>query len=150
MSRALMRELYGQLKDNGMLEYGAEIPRDLLLELLAIEVPQTATRDEWARLELQEMSAVDYVRNLLLDQGKYLERTRSGYRVALPSENMAQVDNYMSAADKKIRRGQRLLRSTPEQYVTERKDESARLHLRQREDNSRRPNVGRTTPAEAR
>lgn len=144
-----MRDFFAALRAKKMTDYGAEIPRTFLLETLGIEEPQIATREEWQRLELQEMAVVDYVRNLLIDQGKYLERTRSGYRIALPSENMAQVDAYMSAADKKIRRGQRLLRATPEPYVREDHARGARLLLRESASGTR-PVVGKTTPANAR
>jgi hypothetical protein len=56
---------------------------------------------------------VDYVRKILLREGKYLAQTKGNYRILLPSENAAQVESYMSSADKKLKRALILSKNTP-------------------------------------
>lgn len=65
------------------------------------------------QIALRELTAVDFIRTLLLREGKYLAGDKGGYKILLPSENRAQVDAYMSQADRKLRRAQTLLRNTP-------------------------------------
>ncbi len=111
--RDLMRGLMAGLDDRGLTEYGSVIPSELVHELLQIEVPTYASKSVFDRLAMIELAAIDYCRNVLLGHGKYLCGTRSGYRILLPSENKAQVDNYMGSADRKLSRALKLSRNTP-------------------------------------
>lgn len=110
------RELYAELSARGLTEYGAVIESSVVHAILGLDFPAVGTKAEFDRLSLMELAAVDYVRNLLLGQGKYLMGTTTGYRVLLPSENAGQIDLYISAADKKLARALKLSRSTPDQY----------------------------------
>lgn len=112
-NRALHRDLYDYLKAEGLLEYGSVIPSSIVHEFLGLEVPAIGTKAQFDRLSLLELAAVDYVRNILLNSGKYLTGTPSGYRILLPSENAAQVEQYISSADKKLIRALKLCRNTP-------------------------------------
>ena len=114
-NREVHKEFYSALQDMGMLEYGAVIPTPTVHELLEIEMTASAPKAVYDRLALFELAAIDYVRNMLLGQGKYLTGTSTGYRVLLPSENALQVDNYMEQADRKLSRALKLSRNTPQE-----------------------------------
>jgi len=105
--------LMSELSELQLLEFGSVITRDLVHRLLGIEMPSYAAKEVYDRLAMIELSAIDYCRNILLGQGKYLAGTPAGYRVLLPSENKAQIDSYISSADKKLSRALKLSRNTP-------------------------------------
>lgn len=111
--RDVQRELYAELDERGLLEYGSVIESSVVHAALGIEMPTMASKAEFDRLALIELSAIDYVRNILLGQGKYLTGTDAGYRILLPSENSAQVEQYISSADKKLTRALKLFRNSP-------------------------------------
>lgn len=111
--RDVQRELYAELDARGLLEYGSVIESSVVHSALGIDMPTMASKSEFDRLALIELSAIDYVRNILLGQGKYLTGTDAGYRILLPSENSAQVEQYISSADKKLTRALKLFRNSP-------------------------------------
>lgn len=125
------RELYTQLRDLGLLEYGEFIPSAAVHELLGIQMPTTATKEVFDAIALKELNAIDYVRNMLLSEGKYISGTAGGYRILLPSENQAQVELYMKAADRKLKRAGKLSRNTPKEVVQNITQTSARAFLKQ-------------------
>lgn len=110
--RDLHRDLLRVLGEQGMLDYGASIPRSLVHEVLGIQMPEVASKSTYDRLALVELSAIDYVRNALIEQGRYIAGTPTGYRILLPSENAIQVENYMDSADRKLSRALKLSRCT--------------------------------------
>lgn len=112
-NRETHRDLYDYLKTEGLLEYGSVITSEIVHSVLGIEVPNVGTKAQFDRIALIELAAIDYVRNMLLNSGKYLTGTPSGYRILLPSENAAQVEQYISSADKKLNRALKLCRNTP-------------------------------------
>lgn len=112
-NRETHRDLYDYLRTEGLLEYGSVISSSLVHDLLRLEVPNVGTKAQFDRIALIELAAMDYVRNILLNSGKYLTGTPSGYRILLPSENAAQVEQYISSADKKLNRALKLCRNTP-------------------------------------
>jgi hypothetical protein len=124
------KSLYESLSSLGLFEYGSDIPREAVHEILQIEMPAQATKEEFDQLALIELSAIDYCRNILLGHGKYLAGTRSGYRVLLPSENKAQIDSYILSADKKLNRALKLSRSSPAGTI-EPSQLEARVHFKQ-------------------
>ena len=67
---------------------------------------------------------------LLLREGKYLAGDKDGYKILLPSENRAQVDAYMSQADRKLRRAQTLLRNTPSHTRKQADQTQARIMMK--------------------
>ena len=107
------KSLYEALNANGLLEYGSFIPGDVVRELLDIEMPETGTRKQFAAVALVELSAIDDVRELLLNEGKYIAGTADGYRILTPGENSGQIDRYLSNAQNKIRRARKLERTAP-------------------------------------
>lgn len=109
----MSKDLYSKLKDAGLLEYGSHIEGDLVRQMIGIRYPEMATKKVYDDLALQELGAMDYVRSILLNEGKYITSAGGDYRVLLPSENKAQVERYMSSADRKLRRAGKLSRNTP-------------------------------------
>ena len=113
MSRREGRELLAELESGNFIDYGVFIPVEFVRECLDLEYPETATKKEFDQLALKEMAAVDYVRNILLGRGMYIMGVNAGYRILTVSENLGQVEQYMSSADRKLARGLKLLKSTP-------------------------------------
>lgn len=109
----MSKDLLNALKQKDLLEYGSVIPGELVREILNIEYPEYGTREVFEGIALQELGAVDYVRNALLNEGKYLASNRGDYRILLPSENKRQIEAYTAQADRKIRRALKLSRHTP-------------------------------------
>lgn len=107
------KDLLSWLRARGLDEYGSVIMGDDVRAVVGIEYPETASKAVFDSLGLKELSAVDYVRNVLLSEGKYLSAQAGDYRILLPSENARQVDLYMSHADNKLKRAQKLMRNTP-------------------------------------
>ena len=110
---AMGRDLYDHLEGRGLLEYGAIITADKIQSFLEIVVPETGTKQQFDEVELCEFKAIDYIRNTLLGQGKYLAKSQGSYRILLPSENAVQCDRYISSASKKLNRSLKLSRNTP-------------------------------------
>lgn len=109
----MSKELLTTLRDRGLLEYGSVIKGDEVREILGIEYPEVGTKKDFDEVALAELGAVDYVRNVLLGEGKFIASHQGDYRILLPSENKRQVDAYMSQADRKLRRAHKLSRNTP-------------------------------------
>ena len=125
--RADGRELLDELGARGLLEYGSVIETAVVHSALGIVMPQVASKAEFDKLALFELTAIDYVRNVLLGQGKYLTGTRSGYRILLPSENSGQIDAYMRSADNKLNRALKLSRNSPANANTQPDQTEARI-----------------------
>lgn len=109
----MSKELYTALEEKGLLEYGSVICSDFVRETLGIVVPAVGTREVFTAIALEELGAIDYVRRLLLREGKYLAGAHGDYRILLPSENKRQIDIYMNQADKKLKRALQLSKNSP-------------------------------------
>lgn len=107
------KDLLSWLRARRLDEYGSVIMGDDVRAVIGLEYPETASKAVFDSLGLKELSAVDYVRNVLISEGKYLSAQAGDYRILLPSENARQVDLYMSHADNKLKRAQKLMRNTP-------------------------------------
>lgn len=107
------KDLMAHLRAAGQLEYGSVIKGDDLRAMLDIKYPERGTKKEFDALALVELSAVNYVRNILLGEGKYLIGVQGDYRILLPSENARQADLLMASADRKMARARRLMANTP-------------------------------------
>ena len=137
MSKADLKFFASELQQRGLLEYGSVIDTDTVHELLGLQVPDTGTRQQFRRIELAELAAIDHVREQLLKAGKYITGTPSGYRVLLPSENAAQIDLYLSAAARKIRRARLLAQTTPIEYQPGANQSNVRAEMMQSSLDSR-------------
>ena len=109
----MSKELLTTLRDRGLLEYGSVIKGEEVRDILGIEYPEVGTKKDFDEVALAELGAVDYVRNILLGEGKFIASHQGDYRILLPSENKRQVDAYMQQADRKLRRAHKLSRNTP-------------------------------------
>ncbi len=107
------KELYAFLKSKGKLEYGSVISELEIHNYLDIHYPETGTHDEFKQLDLQMLAITDYVRNILLGEGKAFIQSKGDYRILLPSENAKYIERYMGSADKKLKRALKLSRNQP-------------------------------------
>jgi len=114
--REALRRLMDGLENHGLTEYGSEIPTELVHKLLDMVVPTVATKAVFDKFSILELGAIDYCRNVLISKGKYIQKTKTGYRILSPGENREQVDNYIGSADKKLSRALKLSRNTPAEY----------------------------------
>jgi hypothetical protein len=119
-----------QLRALGMTNYGSVIEGDLVRKWAGIEYPETGTKEEFDNLALQELSVIDYIRNCLLNEGKYLKAHRDDYRILSPSENSGQVEAYMRSADQKLKRAIKLSKNTPVQSGQSNNSFTARAMLK--------------------
>ena len=124
------KEIIQRLRELGLTEYGSIIPGDKLRQMAGIEYPATGTKAEFDALALDELSAVDYVRNCLLNEGKYLKAHRDDYRILSPAENNGQVEAYMRSADNKLRRAIKLSKNTPAMVDSQPNNHNARLMMK--------------------
>ena len=121
MSKATSFE---QLRETGLLEYGSVIESELFRQIFGIdEITYPATRQDIETQALRELSCADYVRDKLLNEGKYFKGERDSYRILLPSENAGQVLSYMNSADRKLKRAIKLNKNTPPEFKINSNDE---------------------------
>lgn len=147
--RSPARELLAHFRENGLDAHGAVIRADDVRAVLGIDMPEVATREEFQSLAMLELAGIDYVRKILLREGKYLAQSKGDYRILLPSENAAQVASYMQSADKKLKRALVLTKNTPAQAESMREAEQvqARIHIK-RESIRDQKTFGRLGPAD--
>lgn len=105
--------LLNYLQANGKTEYGTVILAKEVRDVLGLVYPESASKEVFDKLALAELGAIDYVRNVLLGEGKYFGMHQGNYRILLPSENTRQVEQYMKSADSKLKRALKLSRNTP-------------------------------------
>lgn len=117
-TRILGKDLLSHMEAAGLTEYGSVITGETVRGVLGIKLPRTASRRTFQELALLELGAVDYVRNVLLGEGKYLGQSNGDYRIFLPSENATQIARYMQHADSKLKRGLKLWRNSPKDAVS--------------------------------
>lgn len=101
------------MKDNNLLDYGSVITEKEVHSVIDVEYPETGTREEYKSLDLLVLSVTDYVRNILLGDGKAFTSVMGDYRIPLPSETIKYIERYMSSADKKLRRALKLSKNAP-------------------------------------
>lgn len=131
VSREDFRTLFEEIESRGLTAYGSVIDANMIRHHLGIVHPEVAPKAVYDKLALAELGAIDYVRNILLNQGKYITSTPSGYRILLPSENAKQVDLYVSSADKKLGRALKLHRNTPKETAQVSDQTEVRIALKQ-------------------
>ena len=118
------REILNALRDMGYLEYGAVISGSDFRDICDIKTIETGTRDDFTAMALEELNFAGYIRNALLNEGKYFKSERDSYRVLLPSENYSQVVSYMQSADQKLKRGLKLNKNTPVAFQANPQDQA--------------------------
>lgn len=113
----MSKELLAELEKRGLTEYGSVIPSSLVRDVVGLVMPEVGRKEDFDAVTLAELGAIDYVRNILLGQGKYLASAQGNYRILLPSENARQVEMYVTQADRKLRRALKLNRNTPKEHA---------------------------------
>jgi len=108
-----IKDLYGFMNDNNLLEFGSVITGEMVLSALNISYPETGTRQDFKSLDLYVLGAVEYVRKVIVEEGKYLAQSNGNYRILLPSENAQQCSRYIHSAQKKLNKSLRLSKNTP-------------------------------------
>ena len=126
------KDFYAWFVGNGYAAYGAEVGEDVVRSFLGLEYPEMANKKVYDTLTLIELGYIDYVRNMLLNEGKYLTNSRGVYRVLLPSENAAQVERYVSGANKRLNRALKLSKNTPMAYKKPNDDTEVRIELKKK------------------
>lgn len=129
-SKSKSKELLDWMRRNNLDDYGSIIMGEDVRRVLGITMPEVGTRRDFDAVAMDELSGVDYCRNALLGEGKYLSMIKGNYRILLPSENAAQVESYMRSAENKLKRGLKLHRNTSAGHVTSKKDTQSRLVMR--------------------
>jgi hypothetical protein len=125
-----MNDVFKIIESHGYFEFGSVISNELFRMFFAIdEIEYPAMRKEIENQQLNELSAADFCRNKLLNEGKYFKKVGDTYRVLLPSENAQQVLSYMKTADAKLKRGIKLNDRTPTAFRISSNDE-ARLFMK--------------------
>jgi len=119
-----MNDVFKIIEAHGYFEFGGVISNELFRMFFAIdEIEYPAMRKEIENQQLSELSAADFCRNKLLNEGKYFKKIGDTYRVLLPSENAQQVLSYMRTADAKLKRGIKLNDRTPTAFRISSNDE---------------------------
>lgn len=111
--RGEIRDLYEHLGNSGMLEFGSKIPGNVVREFLGIVMPEVGTYRMFNSLKLQEVAAIDYIREKLIEQGMFIAADGEDFKILLPSENKVQILAYERSANKKYSRALKLARNTP-------------------------------------
>jgi hypothetical protein len=125
------------MRSRGLDEFGSVVLGGTVREVIGVSYPETATKSQFDSLALTELAAVDYVRNILLGEGKYLGQQGGDYRILLSSENARQVHLYMSHADKKLKRALKLSRNTPQTDGAAHDNTAARILMKREAIKSR-------------
>lgn len=118
----MKQSLYEFLQARGMLDYGSVITGELVRDFLDIEIPILGTLQQFNAAALKELSAIDGLRDLLIDEGKYIQGDKGDYRILLPSENSKQAANMVASANRKLRKAAKLKLHTPKEYIKQSND----------------------------
>lgn len=126
------QDILDWFRNKGYTGYGATVDGAEVRAFLGLTMPEVGTKSQYDAVALAELAAIGYVRDALLEEGKYLKGDQGSYRVLLPSENAAQVEVFMANAGKKLRRAQRLAESTPSEFRPTNDNAEARLAMMQK------------------
>jgi hypothetical protein len=124
-------DIVSWFRANKLDQYGAVIRRTDILSFADIEVPAVGTMKEFEQIALLEVGITQYLRDLLLKEGKYLKKDGDFYRILLPSQNLQQIQSYMRSADKKLRRARILSVNTPVQHQDIADNLKVRIHMKE-------------------
>ncbi len=125
------RNIIQQMRHAGLLDHGAVFSGSEFREIFKLTMPKTGTKAEFDVITLEELSYAGFIKDILLNEGKYLKSERGDYRVLLPSENQQQIIAYMSQADKKLKRGIKLNKNTPTEFKVNHQDEARMIIKRE-------------------
>ena len=124
------KELLSYLRSKGLTDYGSVIPASEIQNVIGVEYPEIGTHQQFRDVDLQMLSVTDYVRNVLLGEGKAFTQYKGDYKILLPSENAKYIESYMNSADKKLKRALKLSRNQPIIETEKNKSESALITMK--------------------
>lgn len=130
--KTIIETLYETLRDNAELEYGATFSRTRVLSIMGIEAVEYGTQKEFQEQELAELSGIGYVRNILINHGKWIIRKGETYRVLQPSENGSQIDAFMRSGSNAYLKASKLAKSTEPKYLVEHDQLAAKIQSRRK------------------
>lgn len=117
-----IEEITNTLLAAGTFDYGAIMQPVELLNHYGIDLQADEDMAGWSvsdirkqitRNALTELALVDKIRDILIDEGRYIGKTKGVYRVYLPSENEQVSSNYLRSASRKTSKASRLRQATP-------------------------------------
>ena len=129
-STQIGKELLAYLRSKGLTDYGSVIPALEIHGVIGVEYPEVGTHEEFKDIDLRMLSVTDYVRNILLDEGKAFTQYKGDYKILLPSENAKYIESYMNSADKKLKRALKLSKNQPINESKNNELESARIVMK--------------------
>jgi hypothetical protein len=112
-----MNELFDNLLKNGLLDYGSVFESQIIRDFAGIKTPERASFKVFQDITLKELQIAGFIRDRLLQEGKYLKKDGDNYRILLPSENADQVKRMNESADKKYKRAILLQKMTPKEFA---------------------------------
>lgn len=130
--KSLPQTLYETLRNTAELEYGATFSRARVLSIMGIEDIEFGTQKEFQEQELAELSGIGYVRNILINEGKWIVRKGNTYRVLQPSENGSQIDSFMRSGSSAYLKASKLAKSTEPKYLVEHDQLAAKIQSRRK------------------
>ena len=130
--KSIVQTLYETLRDGGELEYGSTVKRNRVLEIMGIENIEVGTQQDFQDQELAELSGIGYIRNILINQGKWIVRKGDTYRVLQPSENGSQIDAFMRSGSNAYLKATKLSKSTEPKYLVEHTQTAAKIQSRKK------------------
>lgn len=110
------KTLYDTLDSLGCFEYGGTFTREEVIGLLRVKYIKKGTRADFQTMDLAELAGVGYIRNVLINQGKWIKLTGDHYRVLTPSENADQIESFLSRGRRAFNKANKLAKSTPPEY----------------------------------
>ena len=128
----VVQNLYDVLHDNAELEYGATFSRKRVLSIMGIESVEIGTQKDFQEQELAELAGVGHIRNILINQGKWIVRKGNTYRVLHPSENGSQIDSFMRSGSSAYLKASKLAKSTEPKYMVEHDQLAAKIQARRK------------------
>lgn len=111
-------DLFDHLELMGCLSYGGTFTRSMVLDAMDVEIILEGTREDFQEMDLAELEAVGYIRNVLINQGKWVVRKGETYRVLMPSENEGQIRAFSQRGDRAYLKATKLAKSTPPEFFT--------------------------------
>ena len=131
------------LMNDGVFDFGSIIPNDIITssfelnKLTEAEYNSMTLKHIRKRIEsdtLVELNVIGMIRNILLNEGRYITKIKENYRVCLPSENYDIAEKYFNEGNRKFNKARRLLKNSRSEISTH--DKNSLLNKLQITNNS--------------
>jgi len=105
--------IYYLFKDTPLFTYGGEMTINQVCEILDIEQIETGTREEFQEIDLKLLGFQSAMNAALLNEGKYMQKTRTVFRTLTPAENEGKAQSWRNRSTKFSKRAFTLMERTP-------------------------------------